>query len=452
MVVSQWFLKGRWWAKMSTACGVLLLTTTLVGNVCGKEVAKAKPATPAPPPPSVVVAEVTQKAVPIYTELVARTDAKDTVEIRARVQSFLEEQHFTEGSVVKKGDLLFTLDKREFAAQLQQAQAQLAKAQADLAYAKDNATVESATANLDIAIARLGKADTDVKRLKPLAERRAVPQQDYDDAAANQLMASAEVKSKRAAVNTSHASQKSGIATANAAVLSAKAAILQAEMNVSYCTIQAPLVGLIGERKVSPGNLVGKGEPTLLTTISSLDPIRVHFSVSEAQYLHFMELKKAGIDKRDISLQLILSDGSVFAHPGEVVFADRAVDEKTGTLAVISEFPNPDGTLRAGQFGRVKFAAEVASKAIVVPKRAVQEVQGAKSVLVVDSDNMVSLRTIKPGETDGEFLVVTDGVKPGERIIVEGIQKARPGSKVNPQAAASKESAEPKPTEKAGGK
>jgi len=266
MALSRWFPNGRSWAKVVTALGVVWLAVSLSACDRGKE-AEKKQAAPPPPPPTVVVAEVIQKTVPIYSEFVAQTEAKETVEIRARVSAFLEAQHFAEGTVVKKDQLLFTLDKREYEAQLLQAKAQLSKAQADLAFAKDNALVESAKSNLDVALARLGKAQTDERRLKPLAERRAVPQQDYDDAVANLDSARAEVASKKSSVNTSQVNQKSNIEQAEAAIAAANAAIVQAELNVSYCTIRSPIEGLIGKRLVSPGNLVGKGEATLLDTV-----------------------------------------------------------------------------------------------------------------------------------------------------------------------------------------
>jgi membrane fusion protein (multidrug efflux system) len=463
MARSQGFPNGRWWAKVVTALGVVCLAISLTACDRGKE-AEKKQAAPAPPPPEVVVAEVIQKTVPIYSEFVAQTDAKETVDIRARVAAFLEAQHFTEGTVVKKDQLLFTLDKREYEAQLLQAKAQLAKAQADLAFAKDNALVESAKSNLDVALARLGKAETDERRLKPLAERRAVPQQDYDDAVANLDSARAEVQSKKSSVNTSQVNQKSNIEQAEAAIASARAAIVQAELNVSYCTIRSPIEGLIGKRLVSPGNLVGKGESTLLATVSSIDPIRVAATISEAEYLRFTAQYKTEKAGGRVVLELILADGSVFPHKGRVVIVDRAVDVKTGTLSLVAEFANPDGLLRPGQFGRVRAAADVVENAILVPKRAVQETQGNKSVLVVGADNVVTLRTISPGESVGDLLVVRDGVKPGERVIVDGLQKARPGSPVKPSVAGStppaattetkapQKPSEAKPAKKAGGK
>ena len=417
MAVLQWFRKNWSRAGAVTAFGVVSLIVSLVACHQSKEADKAKQASAAPPPPAVVVADVIQKTVPIYSEYVAQTEAKETVEIRARVQAYLAAQHFTEGTIVKKDQLLFTLDPREYDAKLLQAKAQLEGAQA-----------------------RLGKAETDERRLKPLAERQAVPQQDYDNAVAN-------------------------LQTAHAGVSSAKAVVVEAELDLSYCTIRSPIEGLIGIRLVSPGNLVGKGEATLLDTVSSVDPIRVSVTASEAEYLKIVAQQKVGRMATGAPLELVLADGSVFPHKGMIVIIDRAVDVKTGTLTGIAEFPNPNAVLRPGQFGRVRAPIDTAENAILIPKRAVQEIQGTKTVLVVGADNMVALRTIQPGESVGELLVVHSGVQPGERVIVEGVQKARPGTKVNPSVAPAAgppqakvdekptgKPAEAKPAAKAGGK
>ena len=390
----QRFPKGR--SRAGVAALAVCLAVSLAACSGEKEADKSKPAAAAPPPPAVVVSEVVQKTVPIYSEFVAQTDARETVEIRARVQAFLEAQHFTEGTIVKKNQLLFTLDRREFEAKLQQAKAQL-----------------------EIAMARLGKAETDERRLKPLAERKAVPQQDYDNAAANLLAAQAGVQAARADVDA-------------------------AQLDLSYTTIRSPITGLIGKRLVAPGNLVGKGDATLLDTVSSIDPIRVNATISEAEYLRFFaQAKEQG--KSSTPLELILADGSVYPYKGKLVLVDRAVDEKTGTLSFSAEFPNANGRLRPGQFGRIRAAVETAKDALLIPKRAVQEVQGMQTVLVVGADNMVAMRTIQPGETVGDLLIVRDGLKPGERVIVDGIQKARPGSKVNPTNAAAASPAAAKP-------
>jgi membrane fusion protein (multidrug efflux system) len=391
-------LKGRSRAGVLRALAIAAMAAALAACDRGTDEGKAQQAA-APPPPTVVVTEVVQKTVPIYGEFVAQTDAKETVEIRARVQAFLEAQHFTEGTIVKKDQLLFTLDRREFEAKLQEAKAEL-----------------------EIAMARLGKAETDERRLKPLAERKAVPQQDYDNAAANLL-------------------------SAQAAVSAARAKVVSAELNLSYTTIRSPIAGLIGKRLVSPGNLVGKGEATLLTTVSSIDPIRVNTTISEAEYLRFFARRKDNQIGAN-PLELILADGSVFPFEGRAVIVDRAVDQKTGTLSFLAEFRNPEGQLRPGQFGRIRAVVEVVEDAMLVPRRAIVETQDIKGVLVVGADNAVALRTIRPGEAVGDMLIVLDGVKPGERVIVDGVQKARPGSKVNPTVAAAS-AAEGKAGEKA---
>jgi len=438
------------WSAVTSLAVLSLLA--LAFSACQKDKeAEKKGAGAAPPPPTVLVTEVVRRTVPIYSEFVGQTEAQDTVEIRARVAAFLEAQHYTEGTVVKKNQVLFTLDKREFEAQRQQARAQLAKAEADLAFAQDKATVETAKSNLDVAIAQLGKADTDVRRLKPLAEARAVPQQDYDNALSNQDAARANVESRRASLNTAEVNQRTSTQQAQAAVEAAKAAIAQAELNLSYCTIRTPIEGLAGKRDVAPGNLVGRGDATLLTTVSSINPIRVALSISEAEYLRFTASLKKREKAGDAVLELILADGSVFPQKGRVIITGRAVDVKTGTLSLTAEFPNPEGLLRPGQFGRVRAAAETAENAILVPQRAVQEIQGAKSVLVVGADNTVALRTIRPGESVGDLLIVRDGVQPGERVIVDGIQKARPGAKVNPSVAPAASPSGAKAEEKAQG-
>jgi membrane fusion protein (multidrug efflux system) len=416
MAVSRWLLNGRSRVQVMTALGVVWLAISLTACGRGEKATQA-----APPPPAVVVTEVLQKTVPIYAEFVAQTDARVTADVRARVQGVLKEMRFKEGDLVKKDQVLYQIEPDEFQANLEAAKAQLSRAKADLESAK----------------AKLAKTQQDVARYRPLAEARAIPQQDLDTALAQEQVARAEVDQ------------------AGAAIEGARAAITRAQLDLGYTTIHSPLDGLIGRTKVDVGNLVGKGEPTLLNTVSSVDPIRVNFAIPEADYLRLVSREPERVRRPSRPIELILGDGSAYPQKGRVVFADRAVDLKTGTLSVIAEFPNPEGTLRPGQFGRVRVTAEVAENAILVPQRAVQEIQGAKSVLVVGADDVVALRTITPAGTVGDSLIVRDGVKPGERVIVDGIQKARPGAKVNPSAAGSSQAgpkAEAKPTGKAGGK
>jgi membrane fusion protein (multidrug efflux system) len=380
------------------------------------------------PPVSVVVSPVKAKTVTVYSEFTARTDASDTVDIRARVPAYLEAMHFKEGSLVKKGQVLFTLDERQYEAELQEAKAHLAKAESDLKFAQSQATVETAKSNLDIAIARLNKADQDVKRLKPLAATRAVPQQDYDNALAEQQGARADVEARKSQISTTTVGQTSGIEQAQAAIASSKAAIQQAELNLEYCNITTPIAGIVGKREVAPGNLVGRGDATLLTSVSNVNPLRVFLSISEAEYLNYMALKKEGKLKGGVGeVELVLANGSTFPYKGRITVADRAVDLKTGTLTLIAEFPNPENLIRPGQFGRVRFGSRVVEGALLVPQKAVTELQSAKVIYVVGEDNKVQLRNVALGDRVGEDYIVTDGVKAGEKVIVEGIIKVRPG-------------------------
>jgi membrane fusion protein (multidrug efflux system) len=352
------------------------------------------------------------------------------------VKAFLATQNFTEGTIVNKGQTLFTLDCREYTAQLEQAQAQLAKAQADQISAREKTAVETAQANVAISEAQLNKGDQDVKRLKPLAEQQAVPQQDYDNALAYQQGARADLAGRKASLNTTLVTQKAQIQQADAGVLAAKAGVEQAQLNVSYCNITSPITGLAGTRMVAPGNLVGQGEPTLLVTVSSVNPMRMLVSISERDYLLYEKIQRGKKAQPKTGIELVLADGSAYPQKGKIVTVDRAIDLKTGTLSLIAEFPNPTGVLRPGQFGRVRLAATTAENALLVPQKAVTELQSSKVVYVVLDDNKVQLRTVTLGNrVDNNYYIVTDGVKAGERIVVEGILKVRPGATVEPVSA-----------------
>jgi len=411
----------------------LIATLSILWIRCGKEKKEAKDHAVAPGPAvSVVVTPVVQKTVPLYTELTARTDATNSVDIRARVKAYLKSQNYTEGTAVRAGQALFTLDSREYEAQLMRAKAQLAKGQADLAQAQEKTVVDTAEANLGIAKARLNKADTDVRRLKPLAAQKAVPLQDYDNALAEQQAARADVTGREASLNTAKVNQKASIELAQAELAAANAGVREAELNIEYCTLRTPIDGIAGTRQVGPGNLVGQNEATLLTTVSKINPMRVYMSISEGEYLKYQRLRSEGkLTPGTAKLELILSDGSTFPEKGKLIIADRAVDLKTGTLNLVAEFPNPKSLLRPGQFGRVRFAASVAENATLVPQKAVTEMQSAKTVYVVNKDNKVALRSVTLGDRSGQDYIVTDGVKAGERVVVEGIQKVRPGLSVN---------------------
>jgi len=384
-------------------------------------------------PPSVVVASVTQKTVPIYSEYVGQTRADNTVELRARVEGILQKVYFREGAPVKKGQLLFTIDKRTFQAALQSAKALAAKAVSDLAQAQQRTDVLQAQAELADAQAVLTRADQDVARLAPLAKEKAVTEQDLDAAIATQKSARAIVDAKRANLSNLEAAVKYTIERARAEVSGANARVVQAELDLSYCDIYSPINGIIGFLQVDEGNLVGRGDATLLATVSASDPLLVNFSVSEIEYLKLTDPETAGHRSGELRFDLLLSDESVHPHQGTFRVLDRIVDPTTGTMKVEATFPNPGSYLRPGQFARVRVAVAEKENALLIPQRAVQELQGAKTVMVVDKENKALVRTIKLGDKVDKDVIVLDGLNPGERVIVEGMQKVRPGGQVNPQ-------------------
>jgi membrane fusion protein (multidrug efflux system) len=409
----------------------------LAGTACDRS--KAKEAE-APPPPTVLVALVEQRTVPIVRDFTARTEAIPTVDVRARVPGVLEKVLYKEGTEVKQGETLFELQREEYAASLESARAQLAKAAADLTRAHDASVVDRAKATLDQRKADLEKARRDVARYRPLAEARAIPQQDLDTAESQEKVAAAGVEVAEAALKDTVLAQRTQIQLAEAAVQSAKASVTQAELNLGYTRVTAPISGIIGKIMVDPGNLVGKSEPTLLTTISAVDPIFAEFSVAESDYLRLasqirLDAQGRGRDT-ERRLELFLADDSRFPEKGRFIFVGRAFDTKTGTINVQAEFPNPARVLRPGQFARVRGTVDQRADAVLVPQLAVQEQQGAKTVLVVEAGDKVALRPVTLDERVGDLYVVTKGLKPGERVIVEGVQKVRPGMQVKAEKAA----------------
>jgi membrane fusion protein (multidrug efflux system) len=335
----------------------------------------------------VVVSPVPAATIPLYREYVARTEARETVEIRSRVDGYLEKVLFTEGSRVKSGQLLFVIDQRPFKAALQEARGSLAQAQASLS-----------------------KAKRDVARLQPLVAESAAPQVDLDNA--------------ESAVEFSRASIEKG-----------KAAVAMAELNLKFSEIYAPIGGIIGKQDVTAGNLVSR-DRTLLTAISAWDPMRAVFSISETDYLHLGQQARDDnpfVPRKDAApFELIMADGAVYPHRGSLSFLERALDLTTGTLNVYVSFPNPDRLLRPGLFGRIRVVVAAKPDTLLVPQRSVQVTQGVSSVLVVGEDDSVAQRVVTLGERFRDFFIVTEGLKPGERVVVEGVQKAIPGRKVRP--------------------
>jgi membrane fusion protein (multidrug efflux system) len=413
----------------------LFIATSIAAAVlssagCAKK--DASKANAPPPPPSVIVEEVEQRTVPIYSEFVGQTKAEETVELRARVEGILLKIYFKEGSLTRKGQLLFTIDKRPFDANLQAAKATLAKAVSDQAQAEQRTDVIQAQAQLADSNATYSKTQQDLARVLPLAKEKAVTEIERDAAIAADKSAKANVDAKEANLRNLEASVKYTIERAKAEVSAAKARVTQAELELSYCDIYSPINGIIGLKQVDEGNLVGRNDATLVATVSTANPVLVDFSLSEVEYMKLVNRQKPGSRAAVARFELILSDESVHPSPGSFKVVDRTVDPTTGTLKVEAVFPNPGGILRPGQFARVRVAVDQKEDAVLVPQRAIQELQGAKTVYVVDAQNKVQVRTLRLGDKSENYYIVLDGLKAGERVIVEGMQKARPGSEVKP--------------------
>ena len=420
--------------------GVPVIVLVVLATLGCERHAETKAAAP-PPRPDVVVATVEQRTVSIARDFTARTEASPTVEIRARIPGVLEQVLFKEGTEVRQGQALFVIQRDEYQAALETARAQLAKAQADLTRARDASVVDRARAQLAQRQADLEKARQDVARYRPLAEARAIPQQDLDTSMAQEKVAAAAVDTFAAALKDTELNQRTQIQLAQAAVEAAKAAVVQAELNLGYTTIRSPIKGIVGRVMVDVGNLVGKSEPTLLATVSDVDPIYVDFPVAEADYLRLAPRVRLDPEGRPqgprTPLEMFLTDDRPLPQKGYVVFVERAVDAKTGTIGVRAEFPNPDKAIRPGQFARVRGVVEQKPNAVLVPQMAVMDQQGTKSALVVEDGDKVALRQVTVDERIGDFYVVKAGLKPGERVIVEGTQKVRAGMLVTPVPKAS---------------
>jgi RND family efflux transporter MFP subunit len=343
--------------------------------------------TAAPPPPVVEVAAVVQRDVPIYSEWVAVLDGFVNAQIQPHVSGYIIRQDYKEGSVVKKGQVLFEIDPRPFQAALDQAKAQLAQAEA-----------------------QLGKARLDVERDTPLAQARAIAQSQLDTEIQAKLGAQAQMQA-------------------------AKANVDQAELNLEWTKVTSLVTGIAGIAQVQIGNLVGPN--SVLTSVSQVDPIKAYFTASEQEFMDFHRRfpTQATVEeqRRRMPLQLVLADGKVYEQPGTIYFADREVNPATGAIRIAGVFPNPNNLLRPGGYGRVRAAANTRNGALLVPQRAVIELQGSQQVAVVGSDNKVSIRPVTVAERVGNQWIINGNVKPGDRVIVEGLQKVKDGVLVNPK-------------------
>jgi RND family efflux transporter MFP subunit len=357
-----------------------------------EEKTEAQEETAAAPPPEVEVTEVVEKTVPVYQEYVATMDGMMNATILAQVQGYLIKQNYQEGSFVKKGTLLFEIDPRPFEAELDVAKAILARHQAVL---------QTAQATLD--------------RILPLAAANAVSQKDKDDAIGR-------------------------VQAAEAEVLAARAEVRKAELDLSFTRITSPLDGIAGAAKAQIGDLVGTPQSQVLTTVSTVNPIKVYVPISEREYLQAVERAKTKTAvATKTQFELVLTDGTAWPDKGTLAFADREVDPQTGTIRVAILFPNPENILRPGQYAKVRALIKTEKAALMVPQRAVGELQGIYQVAVVDADNTVKLRNVKVGERFEGWWIIQEGLKPGERVIAEGIQKVREGVKVNPKPYSAKD-------------
>ena len=366
---------------------VLLLGCSLLflGGCSGGKAASA------PPPPVVEVATVVQQDTPIYSEWVATLDGYVNAQIQPRVSGYIIRQNYKEGSVVRKGDVLFQIDPRPFKAALDQAKGQLAQAEA-----------------------QLGKASLDVQRDTPLAQARAIAQSQLDT----------EIQAKLGA---------------QALVQAAKANVEQAQLNLEWTQVTSLINGIAGIAQVQIGNLVGPS--SVLTSVSQVDPIKTYFTVSEQEFTDFHRRfptqESVEEQRRRIPLQLLLADGTAYERTGTIYFADREINPATGAIRIAGVFPNPNNLLRPGGYGRVRASVKTQNGALLVPQRAVIELQGSYQVAVVGSDNKVSIRPVKVGERVGKLWIVTDGLKAGEHVIVEGVMKVRDGAPVKAVSAES---------------
>ena len=369
---------------------------------CGK-----KKEAPPPPPPTVEVATVVQKDVPISQEWIGSLDGFVNAEIRPQIEGYLLKQEYKEGFLVHAGETLFQIDPRQFQATYEQAKASLAQNDATLANAKTTAA-----------------------RYRPLAAQKAISQQELDDA---------ETRERTAEANTE----------------SARAALEKAKLDLGWTKVVSPIDGIAGVAKAQVGDLVNR--LTVMTTVSQVDPIKVNFNPSEQEYLAWVA-KNGPIEKalsarttlEQGPLQLVLSDGSVFPHHGRAILVGREVDVKTGTIQLAGAFPNPGNVLRPGQYAKVRVALNVKKGAILVPQRAVSELQGSYQVAVVGADNKVTIKVVKPGPVEGNLWVIEEGLKQGDRIVVEGLQRVRSGMTVVPKEASTAPEAEAAPAEKTG--
>ena len=396
----------------------------------------------APKPPAVTVVAVAQRSVPVYGQYVGQTEAVKTVEVRARVEGFIERQVAPDGADVKAGDLLFVIDPRPFEAALRQAEANVARDTAQLrqteaALTQREADVRQAQANIDRDLAQVENARTQEGRYRTLVQQGLIAREQYDQIRTNMTALEATVAADRAGLENARAAlaaSQAAIENARASVRANEAAADNTRLQLGYTSIKSPLDGRMGRAEVRVGALVGKGEATLLATVSTLDPMYVNFSVSEREALSVWGRRRAEMQARPASsgITMTLPDDSPYPQDGRLDFVDRAVDRRTGTLALRAAFPNPARMLQPGQYVRLRVLLAERPDALVVPQAAIQESQGSATLFVVAPDKTVQARPVRMGPRVGPLWVVEEGVKPGEHVVVKGLQQTRAGIRVEP--------------------
>src|SRR6266849_5963946 len=401
--------------RVDTLLGLLVIAIAALSAGCRDSSTAAGP----PPPPAVQVEAVVEKDVPIYGEWVGTTVGYVTAQISARVSGYLVRQTYKDGPRVRAGDLLFEIDPRPYQIAAEQARAQLLQQEAQ----REQAVAQVAQAEADVARAEANQKNTelDVGRYTPLAARGSISQQELDHA----------VQAARASL----ANAQAGVPRNQADIAQARAVLDNAQLNHSWAKVFSPITGIAGIKNANIGDLIATS--TILTTVSQVDPIYVQFPVSEQEYLRFRQPGPvAGRDReRQYDLEITLADGASYPHRGTVAILDRAVGETTGTINIRGVFPNPGDLLRPGQYAKVRAVIDVKKGALLIPQRAVQDLQGVHQVAVVGADETVDLRKVQVGERVGSLWIIEQGLKPGERVIVEGIDRVKAGQKVKPTPA-----------------
>lgn len=424
----------------SAVLGAVVLVV-IVAAVVGRT---KKPAPTTPAPLQVDVVQVQQQDVPLYSEWIGATDGMVNADIQAQVSGYLLRKAYTEGAFVRQGQLLFEIDPRPLQAVLNQTKGDLARVESQVGQAVSQLTqveaqLAQAKSQLVQAEANQRQTQLNVNKYGPLLEQKAVTQQDFDNAdQANEAakaqveVAKSQIKAATAAVGTA----KAAIVAAEAQVQSSQAAVRTAELNLGFTRIISPIDGIVGIALAQVGDLVS---PTsgILTTVSTVDPIKVYFTVSEQEYLDYVKRNPTPAEltaaHAQLELQLFLADGTTYPHTGRFYIADRQVDPNTGAIRMAGVFPNSENVLRPGQYGRVRAATNTQNGALLIPQRAVSQLQGMYRVAVVGSDNKVTMRTITPGPTVGQMWVIQDGLKVGETVMVDGTQKVTTGTTVAPR-------------------